>query len=303
MVPEDRAQARRSQPLPAGGALSHQKQPIRIGFGTFCQQIHINHCPDVGIQGHATLLGALAGDGDPPPSNVDVGDVQPQHFARPQAAPQHQSRDRPVSPRPQTRDQGRRIRRRQRHRQRSRLPQSQRRAGLSTSPGVGEHPRPLPSDQPPRLATSRDGIDGVRIPEPSEGVQARDRRQAPIDRRGRVPVHSLASHRHHVRPHPARDRRLPADPEIVEQVIGYHRREVEVLIEQPPAKGQQVIPIRSNRRRRVVPIQQIEQILIHELEPGGLRPSQHPTVVISFDPKAESAVHGNRCSTCDSQHR
>lgn len=148
-----------------------------------------------------------------------------------------------------------------------------------------EHPRPLPARPPPRLPTLRHRIATVRVTQPDKGKQPRDRGESTIDRRRRISVQPLPVHPNHVRTRPTRHARLPARPQEPQQIISHDLLEGDVLLGQPAAEREQVIPIRTRRRWRVVPVQQMPEILVYQLEPGAGVADEHPLRIATLEPQ------------------
>ncbi len=106
VIAKDRAQARRSQRLTAVGSFGHHEQAGGLGLGTFGEQVGLNDTRHVHVEWNTTFFGPFAAHTQPPPTDVDITNIESQHFTGPQAAKDHQSRHRPVPPGPQAPHQG-----------------------------------------------------------------------------------------------------------------------------------------------------------------------------------------------------
>ena len=107
------------------------------------------------------------------------------------------------------------------------------------------------------------------------------------------------STRQSARPSAGRDRRafgrgLPAVK--AQQHVGCHRRQRQVLRRQPPTQRQQPEPVGADRRRRVVPVDQIRQVLVDLLKRFSTRPAQHPPVPRTL--QDQSLRHAPICNAC-----
>ena len=139
-----------------------------------------------------------------------------------------------------------------------------------------QQPGPFTRGRRPRLPALRHRIRRVRIPHRPKREQPGDRRQSMVDRRRRVAVQRLPRHRHHVPRRAAGHLRLPARTQKVQQHNGCHRIQAHALLHQPAAQRQQVEPVRAHRPRRIVPIRQIPQVVVHQPEPCRVRTGQPP---------------------------
>ncbi len=106
VVAEDRAQARRGQWLTAVGSFGHHEQPGGLRLWAFGQQVGLNDTGYVHVEWNTALFGPFSAHAQPSSADVDIANVESQHLTGPQAAKDHQSRHRPVSPGPQTPHQG-----------------------------------------------------------------------------------------------------------------------------------------------------------------------------------------------------
>ena len=106
VIAKDRAQARRGQWLTAVGSFGHDEQPGGLGLWTFGEQVGLNDAGYVHVEWNTAFFGPFAAHAQPPSADVDIANIESQHFAGPQAAKHHQPRHRPVPPGPQAPDQG-----------------------------------------------------------------------------------------------------------------------------------------------------------------------------------------------------
>lgn len=101
---------------------------------------------------------------------------------------------------------------------------------------------------------------------------------------------------------PTRDGGVPAGPQVVQQQLGRDRVQVEVRTEQPAAEGQQVIAIGPTGPRRVVPIRQVVEVVVHQLEAVCLGASELPTLTPLLQAQLLTVRHaGQKYPCCSTQ--
>lgn len=76
-----------------------------------------------------------------------------------------------------------------------------------------------------------------------------------------------------------------------EQDVRGHRLQDQVLLSQPAAERQQVIPVGPHRCTRVVPVQQMTQVLIDQTEPRRHSAGQAPALTTFLEPQDGPGVH------------
>lgn len=183
---------------------------------------------------------------------------------------------------------------RQRPGQPAGLAEPQRRAILRPSYRVREHPGPFPGRPPAGLPSLRDRVLGLWVPHRHEREQARDRSQPPVDRCGRVLIHPAPGQGDHIWPRATREPRVPAGSQEPQQHLRGHLGQLQIHRDKPPAERQQVIPVGPHGLRRVVPVGQIRQILIHQQEPRRSWTRYRPAAVPLLKPKTRLRDHGEQ---------
>ncbi len=295
VIAKDRAQARRSQRLTAVGSFGHHEQAGGLGLWAFGEEVGLNDPSYVHVKWNTALFRPFPADPQPPPTDVDIANIESQHFAGPQATKHHQSRHRPVSPGPQAPHQCHDVAGVQRTRKPLGFSKSQRRSLSRTTCHVSEQAVALTSTEPSRFPASRDRVLGIWVTHRSELEQTRDRGQTIVHRRRRVSVGTPPIHAHHIRARSTRNRYLSACSEIAQQHVGVHCVEIDLLLRQPTAECQQREPVDADRLRRVVPIRQVAQVFVHQREPLVVTDRQDPTIRSPLKPKL-SIDHHNICN-------
>ena len=145
---------------------------------------------------------------------------------------------------------------------------------------MSQHPAPLTRRQALGLPAHRHRARRATVAHRPEREQPRHRRQPQIDRRRRQHIGPPAVETHHVRAaRPASHPLLAARGHKPQQHIGRHCRQVDALTVQPTTERQQPEPVGADRARRIVPIRQIRQVLVHQPEPAGPVTNQAPTSI------------------------
>ena len=296
VIAEDPPQPRRGERLPASGALGHDEQPGAGRLGALGEQVGPDHPGDVHVEGDPALGAALARHPQPTSTDVDIGDIEGQHLRRAQPAEHHQPRDGAVPPRAQALQQRHDFSMLERLRKPLGVADPQRRAPPRRTRHVREHPAPLTRRRPPGLAARRHRVRRVRVAHRSEREQPRHRRQPQVDRGRRQRVGPAAVEPDHVRTAgPASHPLTAARGQEPQQHIRRDLAQIQVLVAEPAAERQQPEPIGADRARRVVPVNQIRQVVVHQPQPTGAVAGEPPATPSPL--KEQPTIrHGHICN-------